>query len=169
MIRAIGAGCIVVSTTLLGERAAQKEKRDLITAEALLRALAVLEAEIAYLASDLEEAFVRAAKAAPAVSGLFRRAARSLRQGVVAREAWVAACVDWGTAWQLPPRQMEILQGLAAAWGPWRAEDHVRHLRLARDLLQEERKRLNERLHNACRLWRYLGISSGLLLVLLLY
>jgi stage III sporulation protein AB len=168
-VKAVGAGCIVTATTLLGERAAQKEKRNLATVEALLRALNVLEAEIAFLSSDLEEAFEKAAASASETSDLFTLAAEALREGMRAREAWSSACASWGSGRQLPARQADILEGVAAAWGPWRAEDHVRHLRLAQSLLEEERQALHEGVANACRLWRYLGVSSGLLLVLLLY
>ncbi|NLN18690.1 MAG: hypothetical protein GX162_05340 [Firmicutes bacterium] len=168
-MKAVGAVCILIATVLLGERAAQRELRHLATTEGLLRAFAVLESEIAFLASDLEEAFEKAASAATETSELFLLAARSLREGVRVREAWLSACTSWGEKRQLPSRQLDILKGVTAAWGPWRAEDHVRHLRLAQKLLTDERQMLRSRVENACRLWRYLGVSSGLLLVILLY
>lgn len=168
-MKAVGAGCIMAATALLGERAAQKERRNLATVEALLRAFHVLEAEIAFRSSDLAEAFERAAACAPETAELFSLAAKALREGYRARDAWSFACATWGNQRQLPARQADILKGVGAAWGPWRAEDHVRHFQLARSLLQEERQTLHERVANACRLWRYLGVSSGLLLVLLLY
>lgn len=169
MLRGIGAACIVAASALLGERAAQKKKRDLATVEALLVGLSVLEAEISYLASDLEEAFLRAAHASPEAAGLFQLAAQGLQRGERASETWRKACRGWRAAKRLPLRLGEILSRLSAAWGPWRAEDHVRHIRLARDLLKEEQQAMRSRIDDACRLRRYLGVSSGLILVLLLY
>lgn len=168
VLRAMGAGCIIIGAGLLGERAAEKEQQDLATVEAFLVALAVLEAEIAYLTSDLAEAFTKTAQSSQKTAGLFVRAARGLERGEGARAAWLAACREWGAARRLPARHVEILERLGAAWGPWRAKDHVRHIRLTRQLLKDEQQVMRVRIGHTCRLWRYLGVSGGLLLALLL-
>lgn len=169
MLRGVGAGCLIMALGLLGERAAQLERRRLGVVEATIVALTVLEAEIGYLSSDLREAFAHAAHAAPAASGLFLRAADLLAEGRGAAQAWSIACQLWVRQCRLPQRYLMILEGLAAAWGTWQAADCVRHIHLAQQLLRQEQERMRATVDNTCRLWRYLGVSGGLVLVILLY
>jgi stage III sporulation protein AB len=164
-----GAGCLILAAGLLGERGACRIRRALATSEAFLVSLTVLEAEIAYLATNLADSFHKAAQAAPLVAPFYASVGIYMAQGMRPADAWRSAVQDWRRTRRLSEREAAVLAGLAAAWGPWSAEDHVRHIQLAGRLLQQEQERARDRLEAACRMWRYLGVAGGMIMALLLF
>ncbi len=168
MLKLLGAGCLVLAAGLLGERRARQEQRKLEVMESLRVSLAVLEAEVEFLSSGLSEALAKAGAAAPLTADLFRDASRRIAAGEVASQAWQVACSRWSARPGATSRCSQIVGGLAAAFGPWRAEDIIRHIRLADTLLKEEQALRRPGLETTCRMWRYLGVAAGLVIALLL-
>lgn len=169
MLRWIGSIFLLVAASLLGERQARLERRKLEALESVLIGLTVLEAEVSFLTSGLPEALIKASEATPLAASLFKGAAKRIVAGISAGEAWRQSCREWALATQLAQRPQKVVAGLSAAFGPWRAEDMVRHIRLTQTLLTQEQETVRPRLDSSCRLWRYLGISAGLSLVIILY
>lgn len=169
MLRLLGAGCLVAAAGLLGERKAQAAQQAMAIVDALLVSFTVLEAEIGYLAADLRDAFIKSAAAAPLAAGLYCEVVRQMDLGERVTDAWRTAATVWCKQMPLPKRPQAILTDLAAAWGPWRAQDHIHHLHLAERLLQAEQETMRAKIGDTCRLWRYLGLSGGLVLALLIY
>jgi stage III sporulation protein AB len=158
-----------VATGLLGERGACKLQQALAISEAALISLTVLEAEISYLAANLPDCFVKAAQAAPLVAPFYTAVCNYMAQDQRAADAWRLALQDCKHTLRFSERETAIWAGLAAAWGPWSAMDHVRHIQLAKHLLQAEQERTRARMDAVCRMWRYLGVAGGMIMALLLF
>lgn len=166
----VAAGLVVGGTTCLGQILASGLRRRPDELQALQTSLRVLETEIDYGATPLPEALDRVARCSrgPARE-LFAAAAAMLGRGDGrgAGTAWAAALcrVEPGTAWSA--RDVEILLALGTCLGNSYREDQLRHLRLCQERLAAAEAEARDTAGRSARLAQYLGVLSGLALVLL--
>jgi len=163
---------VLAAGWLIGFGVAKKFRLRPLQLRNLQSSLMMLQTEISYTATPLPEALTRVAKRCePLVQELYLGIVKQLnsRQGLTAEEAWNATLFDWQRKSALQSEDISILQNLGGVLGASDREEQVKHLLLAREQLhQEEIKAENERSKNE-NLWKYAGILTGLLIVILLY
>lgn len=162
---------VATSTSLAGFAVARRYRDRPRLLRELQSALQALATEISYGATPLPEAFASLARRTrQPIAMLFSTAAAAISQpGQTAYVAWQAGLTALGDEAALTPGDIAILDDLSGVLGLSDRQDQERHLLLAvRQLQQEEAKAQEDRVQNE-RMWRYLGVLSGLLLVIVLW
>lgn len=169
-LKLIAAGMVVFATSMAGFTIAKgyrERPQQLRMLQSMLQALAT---EIAYGSTPLPEAFLRLSQSSPApIAGLFRKAATSLNDpGATADEAWQDGLVELQAHSALHQADLAILEQLGSLLGLSDRADQERHLLLAVQQLVREEARAEQLRQSNERMWRYLGVLSGILLVIVL-
>ncbi len=165
------AGALVVfATSRVGfgvARGYRDRPRRLRTLQSLLQGLAT---EIAYGATPLPEAFARlAASSSPPVSRLFQAASTALKTpGTTAAEAWRQGLDQLTPDSALLTSDLAIIEQLGSVLGLSDRQDQERHLLLAVQQLARAEAQAEDARSSNERMWRYLGVLSGILLVIVL-
>ncbi|KYO65826.1 stage III sporulation protein SpoIIIAB [Thermovenabulum gondwanense] len=137
----------------------------------LQNALSMLETEINYSNSPLPEALRNVAlRCDKDVSFLFSKTKEYINstEGLTAAEAWEKALKAFSRTKSLNETDMEILDAFGKYLGTSDREDQINKLRLTLSQLRsQEHKAIEEKEKNE-RVWKYLGVMTGLLIVLLL-
>lgn len=171
LIKIIGAAALICATSLIGFSMAadcSKRPRTLRELQALLQ---MLENEISYLSNLLSEAFYRiyeGSKSEAAV--LFKAAAENLESsGVTADQAWEDAVEDNFSKLSLNKEDKAVLVSFGKMLGNSDLEGQLNNIKLItsqlklQELKAEEMKRKNE------KMYRSLGVLSGLAIAILLF
>ncbi len=172
MLKLIGALLIISATGLAGWSVAREYARRPVELKQFITALQMLETEIIYAATPLPEAFGKIAEQLePQAASFFRQAAGELasRQGCSAREAWHRALDSYAARSALARGDLSILRGLGGNIGISDRDDQVKHLRLAAEQLKAACAAAESLADKNVKLWHYLGLLGGLLVVLALY
>ena len=91
------------------------------------------------------------------------------RSGLTASEAWENALEDFSPNSNLNRGDIEILSAFGKYLGATDIQDQIKNIKLTlTHLRQQEVAALEERQKNE-KLWRYLGVLSGIMIFLLLY
>ncbi len=171
IIKIIGAAVLIGATSLIGFSLAadcSKRPRTLRELQALLQ---MLENEISYLSNLLSEAFNRIYEGSNSEAAiLFKAAAENLgTSGVTADEAWEKAVEDNCSKLSLNKEDKTILETFGKMLGNSDLEGQLNNIRLItsqlklQELKAEEMRRKNE------RMYRSLGVLSGLAIAILLF
>lgn len=169
--KVLGAGLIIAACAGVGWQAAGNLARRPRELRALQVALGVLETEVAYGASPLPEALLHAAAAVEGSIGrLFARTAEYLSTGggITPGDALRQALAEMAPDTALRAIDTETLVALSAVLGASDRKDQTRHLSLARQRLAGEEGRAAEERMRYERVYRYIGVLSGVALVLIL-
>ncbi|HHV17473.1 MAG TPA: stage III sporulation protein AB, partial [Thermoanaerobacterales bacterium] len=130
------------------------------------------ESEINYGHSPLPEALRSISKKCEKdVTELFAETAKNLssRDGLTAGEAWEKSLKDFYNNSYITDNDYEILLAFGKYLGSTDKQDQIKNIRLAlSNLKQQEITSIEEKQKNE-KLWKYLGILSGLMIFLLLY
>ena len=171
MIKLIGALLIVISGTLIGfhqaSRYAQRPKQLRQLAHALQR----LETEIGYGHTPLPEALKRTADNTPEpVSSILRSAAEGLATAEEPsfRESWEAAIQASWKETAMRGSEQSVLIRLGSTLGISDKEDQMKHLRLALQQLKSEEDGARDDQAKYEKMWKSLGLLSGVLIVILM-
>lgn len=171
MWRLLGCVLVLIGTGVGGFVVARSYSQRPGVLRALRGALTMLTTEITYGTTPLPEAASRIARHSPApVDTFFRIVSASLRDDAVCTAtAWREAVARQRGRWPLTSADENVLFELAAYIGQSFAADQEKHLQLALSRLDRQQEEAREQADVQTRLWRYLGICTGLLVVLLLY
>ncbi|MEX2356547.1 MAG: stage III sporulation protein SpoIIIAB [Thermaerobacterales bacterium] len=169
--RLIGSLLVVAGSGALGYSLADAWRRRPEELARLQSCLQVLMTEMDYGLTPLAEAWERAAGAADGVvSLLFLRAADHLRaaSGITPRDAWRRSVLETYGDMAIEKSEMEMMSALGASLGASDRHDQRRHIELCLKRLEAaERSARNDAARNF-RLYQYLGLISGGLVVALL-
>ena len=171
MLKALGAGMVVLAGSLAGFQIGDLYKRRPRELKALAGALLLLQTEISYAAVPLGEALITVARRAGAeVAPFFRAAAAHLDAGagLTAAEAWERAVDGVAPAMALREEDFGTLRDLGAALGSSDREDQVRHIALALERLKAAVASAEEDARRYVRLYHFLGFGAGLGLAIIL-
>lgn len=171
-MKMVGGIMVVVSCSMIGFLIANMFRYRPKILRNLQVAMSMLEAEISYGYSPLPDALKRIGrKCEKGVAELFIKAAKNIssREGLTASEAWERSLKDFYNNSYITNNDYEILMAFGKYLGSTDKEDQIRNLRLAQNLLrQQETASIDEKQKNE-KLWKYLGILSGLMIFLLLF
>lgn len=171
VMKLLGAALVVGSAALIGNTVARNySERPLQLAE-IASAFAVLETEISYARTPLSDALARACGARRGVAAhMFRQAARLIGSGeLVPGDAWETAVRRAYASSALAPEDRDVLLAFGANLGSCGAEDQLRHVALARERLRANEAAARDEASRMARMWRYLGVTVGAMVAILLY
>lgn len=166
-MKAIVALVVVLAAALLGHLAASERERRVRDLAGLLYGLALLETEVVYGLTVLPIALERSARGSAGAANLFFTAARALRDGMGASEAWLAGIRALERRSALRPEDLAPLMYLGGTIGLSSAEDQSRHFQLARRQIEAHLAAERERAPQSARLLRTLGLCGGVAAALL--
>lgn len=171
MIRAIGAALVVASCAGIGFRIASNYRRRPAELRMLSQAVRLLQSEIEYRFTPLPDALVDVARRTPApVDALFRTAGEMLRT----TEASVVDAFVHGIAVCAPrsvllPQDFAIIEEFGKTLGISDRVHQSQQIAVTLTQLSTQEADARETQRRNERLWQYLGVLSGLLIVVLLY
>ena len=137
-----------------------------------ISALQMLDTEITYAATPLPDALSGISERVdPRVASFFVQAAGELKssRGTSAREAWSRALERYRAGSALDKGDLGILNSLGSSLGISDREDQGKHLRLALEQLKLAQARAEETAVKNVKLWNYVGLLGGLIIVLAMY
>jgi len=137
----------------------------------LQNALSMLETEINFSNSPLPEALRNVAlRCDKDVAFLFSKTREYINSmdGFTASEAWEKALKSYSKAKSLNETDFDILYAFGKYLGTSDREDQINKLKLAISQLKSQEVKAEEDKDKSERVWKYLGVMTGLLIVLLL-
>jgi stage III sporulation protein AB len=172
LFKLVGGILVIFSCTIIGFTVAGLYQQRPKILRNLQTALSMLETEINYGRSPLPEAMKSiSGRCEKEVADLFLKTTKylSAREGYTAGEAWEKALKDFSFNAGLRDGDIEILSAFGKYLGASDRDDQVRNIKLALESLrQQEMTAIEEKRKNE-RLWKYLGVLTGLMVFLLLY
>lgn len=170
-LKLVGVALTVLAPSWIGFQIAARYGRRPVELRGFQNGLAVLVTEVEYGATPMPDALRSAARAAGPVAGaILADAARRLEAGggITPGEALSDALAEHRGSVCLTPADEEILAALFPVLGASDRHDQVRHLRLALDRLAAAEAEAADERRRYERMYRYVGVLSGLALVLIL-
>lgn len=172
MIKLIGGVLVLISSSMIGFLVANSYQHRPKVLRNLQVAISMLETEISYSNSPLVEALKNVGrKSDKDISEFFLKTAKNLssREGLTAGEAWEKALREFHSNSCIMESDLEILMAFGRYLGSTDRNDQIKNIRLAlANLRQQEILAIEEKQKNE-KLWKYLGVLSGLMVFLLLY
>jgi stage III sporulation protein AB len=170
LYKLVAGGLVVFACSMTGFTVARNYRERPRQLRALQSALQGLATEIAYGATPLPEAFCSLARTSqPPVADFFRSAAETLQNpGATAQDAWQRGLTQLRQESALLQSDLSVLGQLASVLGLSDRQDQERHLLLTVQQLSREETKAEEARASNERMWKYLGVLSGLLLVIVL-
>ncbi|NLZ92598.1 MAG: hypothetical protein GX922_01070 [Firmicutes bacterium] len=171
-IKWLGAVLIVTATMIWGNFQAEKLRARTRQLEEFRLALRLLAAEIGYTATPLPRALAQVAERLTQreVRNFFTLTCQELQQStsIDAATAWLKAARLIRHRLNLTPRDWTILSRGAAGLGTLGREDQLKQLAAAEAQLASHAADAAENCANGEKMWRYLGVLSGMAVVILL-
>lgn len=172
MLKAIGICLTVVSCGGLGLVWARNYEQRPSQLMALESALQLLETEIIYGATPMEDAMELVAnRCDKEIRSLFEKTADQLKKmnGITAGEAWNKALEKFYPETALNKSDYYILKRMGAVLGCSDREDQTKHLELTKSQLKMAAKQAEALARKNAGMFKYLGFLGGLFLVLIIY
>ncbi|ACB85286.1 stage III sporulation protein AB [Natranaerobius thermophilus] len=171
MIRIVGAGLILFSTMALGNQVAHKYKMR----PKLLRQLEVLlemtGSEINYAAVPLPELLSKIGRRFPKGAGkIFHRVNEHLKHnGVTPEEAFYKTKQQLQHELSINEEDWQVLENFASYLGKSDSGEQLKQVELCLSHIRANQKIAMEDQRKNERMWRYLGVLAGLMLVILIW
>ncbi|NLI69288.1 MAG: hypothetical protein GX364_00270 [Firmicutes bacterium] len=165
-----GALCVVSACYLWGEFKARSFTVHLQQLQQFRQAFNLLSAEISYTGTPLPAAFKNiSARIGGAVGNIFEEAAERILAGgdVSAGEAWREAVSDTFPRLSISQDDRRIIGQLGASLGMVDREGQIKQIGLVLSLLEDALQDAHEKRQRNERMWRYLGLLGGLMLVII--
>lgn len=170
--KVLGAIMVMISSSIIGFIIANSYKKRPELLRELQTALSMLETEIGYSQNFLPDALENIARNSTRdVSRLFLNVRKHLMdsKGYMASEAWELALKKFYNDSYLIKNDYYILNAFGKYLGSTDREDQIKSINQTIDNLKQQEKIAYEEKQKNETLWRYLGILSGIMVILLLY
>ncbi|NMA61936.1 MAG: hypothetical protein GX956_08640 [Firmicutes bacterium] len=168
-MRFFAAALVVFSCGVMGLLAANSYAQRVRNLRELLSFIQLLESEVQFARTTLPEVI---AKVIPHFSGVTKGFLKILHDSLITGQGQDFA-IGWGQAViylrenGLPDQALGDLQDLGRILGCSDVTEQLKHLQLCSVRLQTALEEAKEEQNKQTKLWRYLGFSAGLLIVLL--
>ncbi|HZK18836.1 MAG TPA: stage III sporulation protein SpoIIIAB [Clostridia bacterium] len=171
MLKIIGSVVVILAGGLIGATVARSYESRPRELRELRSGLQLLETEIIYGATPLPDALERVAQSCRgSIGGLFGYASGKLysREGYTAAEAWESALDRLSQITSLNSDDVAVLRKLGSFLGVSDQDDQEKHMRLLAEQMTHQIEKAENDARVNVRLWRYLGISSAVVVVMIL-
>jgi len=171
VLKLVGSVIIVFATTLIGFRMAHAYRERPRELRRLLQAVQQLQAEVEYHAKPLPRALIDVGQNSGGACGKwFVTAAKHLQEdGRSVAESFAAAAQSIASESAYRSSDFDPLDGVAASLATMDALHLHGQFQLAAQALEQAEVQAREEAERSARLWQYLGVLAGVLLVILLY
>lgn len=170
-MRLAGALLVIGASSFLGFMVADNYRQRPRILGRFAQATEMLRSQIAYGLVPLPRALdAVAALSNGAVAAVLSEAARHLAsgEGLSGGEAWERAVTASPFLLPLTSDEMSMVLDIGRSLGSSDRVDQEKHLALAAENLRARAVQIEETAHRGARLWLYLGITGGSVIVLLL-
>lgn len=170
-MKIIGAMMIIGASAWLGSIIANNYRQRPRILGRFAQAVEMLRSLISYSYTPLPQAFEKVAENGGGfVAKIFSSAAEymSSGQGLSGGEAWNQAFTQWGSFLPLDQDDLILLRDAGNALGMTDKGDQERHLSLALEQIRRRMEQLEISASHTAKVWFYLGLSGGGILVLVL-
>ncbi|AZR73550.1 hypothetical protein BBF96_09215 [Anoxybacter fermentans] len=172
MVKIIGSLIIIVSGLIGGRLMGYQYTQRTRELQEFYTALHLLETEIGYVQTLLPQAMKRLASISPQPHkqffALFYKYLQFSR-GMTTDQAWQKTIDESQGNFCLKAEDWEVLKQFGRALGNSNDQDQIRHLKVAQKRLEQLELKSREEGEKMSRLWNYVGILTGIALVILLY
>lgn len=168
-MKVIGALFLIIAGATFGHIQAIKKERRVIELSALVSGLQMLITEVVYGRTLLTDACLAVGSSVSEVNWLFEDVAGLLKEGKTAADAWRTVVTRSSPSSYLNEEDRRPLLRVGAIIGLSEANDQHRHLRLAQMEIERRLAEARDKLPQSTKLYRALGVGSGLVMVILLY
>lgn len=171
MIRAIGAGLVLAACSGIGFRIASEYHRRPVQLRALAGSVRLLQADVEYSVKPLPQALRHIAdRTAGPLSQLYRVAADALSNvDVTVAEAFAQGIAACAPETALTSQDFDVLTELGSTLGTSDSVHQSQQIDLTLSRLAALESDARELQRRNERLWQYLGVLSGVMIVILLY
>ena len=171
-VKCIGALCILSASMWWSNLQIAKLKARVQQLEAFRLGVRLLAAEVGYTATPLPRALGQVAKQTEAegVSAFFHVVSHNLQEEKFsdAAAAWLAAVETMRGRLQLEAKDWMVLSRAAAGLGGLGRDDQLKQLAATEALLAAHAAEAAANFTGSEKMWRYLGVLSGMAVVILL-
>ena len=170
-MKIIGAMMIIGASAWLGSIIANNYRQRPRILGRFAQAVEMLRSLISYSYTPLPQAFKTVAENSSGfVARIFGSAAEymSSGQGLSGGEAWNQAVTYWGPFFPLDQDDLTLLRDAGNALGITDKADQERHLSVALEQIRRRIEQLEVSSSHTAKVWFYLGLSGGGILVLVL-
>ncbi|MDP3486425.1 MAG: stage III sporulation protein SpoIIIAB [Bacillota bacterium] len=163
-------GLIIYGSSMVGFSIARNYAERPRQLHTLLTCVQILLTEIVYAATPLSEALRNLSRSSDKIVGeFFAQVAQEIDNLKPARIAWEQGLEQLQSASALLAPDIEALRALGDVIGTSDREDQQRHLLLASRRIEAlHQSAVNEAAKNE-RLWRYLGVLAGIVIVIIIF
>ncbi len=170
MIRAVGSALIVMACAGLGFQIAKAYRDRPKQLAELANAIRMLRAEIEFSLTPLPHALARVGgRTSKTVETMFENAAQNLTRGDTVPDAFAKAAERAKVRTALRKDDFDALMEFASSLGSSDLAHQSQHLDASLARLASLEKEARDLQRKNERMWQYLGILTGLLLVIVLY
>ena len=171
MVKLIGCGMILMGTTVLGIMFAKIKIDRVKQIRALISALNMLEIEIEFALNILPDTFLKISKTIDEKIGqLFAVTAKQIMESRLnACEAWHTTLEKLFSTLCLDKEDKEILLALGSSLGEVDTENQIKSIRLIIEQLKRQELKAEEDKAKSEKLFKSLGVLSGLTIVMVLF
>lgn len=168
-MKIFGAVLIILGSSSLGFLKARQISLRSKQLQELKTALEMLKTEIDYGVTPLPVAFTKLANNLNSPLGdLFSTAKKNLAAGLVAQRSWQEAVSEVMPRTALLAEDKELLLEIGYNLGNSNSADQIRHLDLAQEKISHLHQIAAAEKEAKVKLWRYLGVLTGLLVVIII-
>lgn len=167
----IGSMFIITASSIIGVMIARMKSERVRQIRNLISALNMLDVEVRFALSSLPEAFNKISKAIdPKTGEIFEHAAELIINGKHdACNAWQKSLEHCMPALCINREDMNILAALGNSLGEVDSESQSKNIRLVIEQLKRQELRADEERAKGERLFRSIGVLSGLAIVIILF
>lgn len=170
LLKIIGLTIILITSTQIGAKMAQRFEGRLKDLRGFSLALQILEREIAFLSNSLPDAMIKVSyiKGNPAV--IFRECGEILKskEGYCVEEAWTMAFDKHVGNTFLEDEDKQILLNLGRSLGSYDIENQSQNIKTIQSQLCTQEKNAEELIVKNTKLYKSLGVLGGIAIVIVL-
>lgn len=172
MLKILGMLCILAGCTFCGKNVANMYALRPLQLKMLRQGLQYLETEIVFTCTPLPRAFTLAGqKLTGSIGIVFKEIGHLLTENPLlsAKDAWMKVAQSNSAGLFLKNQDKATLEAFLNGLGQTNREEQLKQLVLVRELLNMEMERAQEESKKLVKVYSALGISVGLMLVIVLY
>ncbi len=159
---------ILISTSLMGAFLGNREKSRINDLDELKKSLEILISEITFASSALPSALINVSKQSnQKFKHFFTYLGKSLSDRQDVEAAWLNACKNKLNATSLANEDREKLKILASSLSGFDKSLLVRSISIMTDYIDSKKAELSKEAEKSGKLFRSLGILSGLLIIVI--
>ncbi|NLG86170.1 MAG: stage III sporulation protein AB [Firmicutes bacterium] len=169
ILKLLGALILIFATGNIGFTMARSLKRRVLLLSQLQGLLQFLVTEIDFAVTLLPEALIKVGESmGPEIDHFCQEVVSSLQLGLPLSIAWERSLSTLSDITSLSGDDTKPLKALAPVLGLSDRKDQLRHLKLAQEHLRQREVKAEQEANQNQKLWCYLGVLSGLVIVLIL-